>query len=135
MKKLILPVIAIALLAWALLVPVAPTVSLVQGLTTLPPDGLELIMFAVTAALAWLLLKLGELVGSDLASYIQPLAVVIAPILVTIAEKYLGMIPSTYDAIVITLIHLLWLAVGSVGAYLITQRLKNKKVTTLLSPQ
>jgi len=122
--------IAVLAVAVAMVVfPLAPvtTNALAQGLVGLPEEGLQLVLFLVTAGVAYLLLQLGVLLGLDLSGYVQPIVAIVAPILVAFIEKYLGMIPPVYDNVVLTIIHLIVLLVGSIGTVLLFKRRSNLK--------
>lgn len=86
-----------------------------NSLAKLPDEGGLLIMSLLTAGVGWVLLQLGTALGVDLKGYIQPVTVVLAPILITVIENYLNLIPSIYDNVVTTVIHLIVLIVGMVG--------------------
>lgn len=103
-----------------------------QGLAQLPDEGRNLVMILVTAAVTWALLQLSLAVGLDLSGYAAPIAAVLSPILVTIIESYLNLIPPIYDNIVLTIIHLLVLLLGSIGAYVATLRVKERQSKQLL---
>jgi len=105
----------------------------VQGLAQLPDEGKTLIMVLLTSALTWLLLQAGKLIPIDLSGYGAPLAAALAPVIIAAIEYYLGMIPSTFDSIVLTVIHLIILLVGSVGAFVITSRVKRRDTKNLLA--
>lgn len=97
----------------------APQGALAQGLVSLPDDASVLILSLVTAGLAWLLVKV------NMGAYTQALAAVIAPMIVTAIETFLGTIPPVFDNLVLSLLHLLVLFVsGSVGAFLLFKRAK-----------
>jgi hypothetical protein len=97
----------------------APTVA---GLAQLPEEGSILVFTLVTALVTFLLLKLSEWTGQDLAGYANAIAAGIAPIFVTLIESYLNLIPPIFDNIVLTVIHLIVLLVGSIGTFFIFKR-------------
>ena len=99
-----------------------------NSLAKLPDEGGLLLTSLLTAGVGWVLLQLGTSLGVDLKGYIQPVTVVLAPILITIIENYLNLIPSVYDNIVITVIHLIVLAVGMVGWNFLFKRAASPKV-------
>ena len=101
-----------------------------QSLIALPDEASLLIVMLVTSAVAWLLLKLSTLLKFDLGGYVQPIVAVVAPILITLIESYLQLIPPALDNVVLTVIHLIVLLVGSVGAFILFKRRASK---TLLS--
>lgn len=121
--------LAMFLLVAVALVACAP-VS--QGLVALPGEGKTLILTLVSAALTWLLLKVSELLKIDLSGYAAPLAAAVAPLLITIAEFYLGMIPAQYDSLVETIIHFVVLLIGSVGSFVIVGKVKAGQTRGLL---
>lgn len=97
----------------------APSVA---GLAQLPDEGRILIFTLVTAGVTWLLLKLSEVTGQGLGGYANAIATAIAPILVTLIESWLNLIPPAFDNIVLTLIHLVVLLVGSIGTFFLFKR-------------
>lgn len=98
------------------LAPVANT------LVALPDDAATLIAALVTAGLAWLLLKI------NLGQYTQVLAAAISPIIITLVEGWLGVIPPVFDNLVLSLLHLLVLFIGgSIGAFLFVKRANQPK--------
>lgn len=127
MKK-IAPFLFVLLLAACVAVPaVAPSNTLAQGLVGLPEDATTLILALVTAGVAFVLTKV------NMGQFTQPLAAAIAPILVVVIENLLGMIPPSFDNIVLAVIHWLVLFVsGSVGALVIAKKVGRKEVKTLL---
>lgn len=92
------------------------------GLQQLPDEGRALVFMIVTAGVTWALLKLGEVLKIDLSGWSNTIAAVLAPVLVAILERYLQLIPSVFDNIVLTIIHLIVLLVGSLGTIWIVQR-------------
>ena len=105
----------------------------VQGLVGLPDEAKDLIMVLLTSGLTFLLLQLGKLIPIDLSGYGAPLAAALAPIVIAVLEYYLGMIPSTFDSIVLTIIHLIVLLVGSIGTIVVFNRVKRKDTKNLLA--
>ena len=97
----------------------ATTTSTLQQL---PPEGSNLVMILVTAAVSWAILQLGALFKVDFSGYIGVIAAALAPIVVTLVESYLQLIPPAFDNIVLTVIHLIVLAVGSLGTFWVFQR-------------
>jgi hypothetical protein len=87
------------------------------------PDEAQLMIFTLlTAAVTWVLLKLSEVFKVDLKGYANAIAAALAPILVTLFESWLKLIPSIYDNVVLTIIHLIVLLVGSLGTFWLVQR-------------
>lgn len=127
MKKIV-PFLFVLLLAACVAVPaVAPSNTLAQELVGLPEDATTLILALVTAGAAFVLTKV------NMGQFTQPLAAAIAPILVVVIENLLGMIPPSFDNIVLAVIHWLVLFVsGSVGALVIAKKVGRKEVKTLL---
>ena len=108
--------------------------SFSQSLVGLPEEGLQLVLFVVTAAVAYLLLQLGAALGLDLSGYVQPVVAIVAPILVTFIEKYLALIPPSLDNVVLTIIHLIVLLVGgSIGTLVAFNRLRKQQAKQLLA--
>lgn len=99
---------------------------------SLPDEAKLLILSLITAGVTWLLLQLGALLKVDLSGYIQPIAAALAPIVVTVIENYLKLIPPAFDDVVLTIIHLLVLLLGSIGAWMLFKRVKNKETKALL---
>jgi hypothetical protein len=131
-KKLILPVailVALIILVFVLVFYPAPA----QGLAGLPEEGSLLVWTLVTAAVTWALVQIGAALNINLGGYVQPIAAILAPILITLIEKYLALIPSTFDSIALTIIHLIVLAIGSVGTLIILKKVKAKETPTLLA--
>jgi hypothetical protein len=114
MKKLSVFVLSIVLLAAC-----APTA---QGLAQLPDEGRLLVLMLVTAGVTWVLLKLSMAFHIDLSGYTNAIAAVLAPIVVVAIETYLRLIPSVFDNLVLSIIHLLVLLVGSVGTFFLFKR-------------
>lgn len=120
----------VAILAMVLLSACAPTV---QGLVGLPDDAKLLVMTLVTAGLAALLLWLGNLAGLELGGWVQPLAAVIAPLIITVIEHFLGMIDPIFDAVLLTVIHYLVLLLGGIGSVVLFRRVKDQQTKALLA--
>lgn len=106
--------------AFALVACAPPAAA--QGLQNLPEEGSLLIFTLVTAGVTWLLLKLSEVTGFDFKGYANSIAMVLAPILVALVESWLQVIPPVFDNVVLTVIHLIVLLAGSVGAFFIFKR-------------
>lgn len=126
-------VVATFLVGCVALPAVAPTNPLAVYLVSLPDEARVLIETLVTAAVTWLLLQLSTAIGLDLSGYIQPFVAVISPFLITLLEYLLGMIPATYDSLVLAVIHLVVLLVSSLGVYGIFAKARAKKVHALLT--
>lgn len=94
----------------------------VQGLAQLPDEGRQLVFILLSAAITFLLLKLSEVTGVDLKGYAPVIATALAPVIVTLIEAGLQLIPSIFDNIVLTLIHLVVLLVGSLGTFFLVRR-------------
>lgn len=94
----------------------------VQGLAQLPDEGRNLVFILLSAALTWLLLKLSELTGIDLNGYAPAVATALAPVVITIIESGLQLIPPIFDNVVLTVIHLIVLLVGSLGTFFLVRR-------------
>jgi len=106
-------------LGMVLLVACAPTA---QGLAQLPDEGRLLVLMLVTAGVTWALLKLSFAFHVDLSGYANVIAATLAPIIVVVIEIYLRLIPSVFDNLVLSIIHLLVLLVGSVGTFFLFKR-------------
>lgn len=124
-KRLVVPVAVIVLVLLSL---VNQAQSAVQGLAQLPDEGRLLVLSLVTAAVTWALLQISKIFGIDFSGYATAIAAVLAPLLITVIEGYLNLIPRIFDNLVLSVIHLLVLLIGSVGALLL---LKKKAVPTL----
>jgi hypothetical protein len=111
-------VLLITLLA-LVLAACAPVASFMGPL---PQEGQLLILTLVTAGVTWVLLKLSMVFKLDLSGYANMIAAALAPILVTLIETYLKLIPPVFDNVVLTIIHLIVLLVGSLGVFWISQR-------------
>ena len=93
-----------------------------QGLMELPDEGRLLVLMLITAGVTWLLLKLSEVFKIDLSGYANAIAAAIAPILITLIEAGLRLIPPIFDNLVLSIIHLIVLLVGSIGAFFLFKR-------------
>lgn len=125
MKK-IAPVLLLALL-------LSGCATSVQGLVGLPAEARILVMTLVTAGFTALLLVMSNLLKINLGGYVEPLAAIFAPIVITFLEKWLGMIPTAYDSLVLTVIHFIVLLIGSIGTVIIVRRVQNQNTQSLLS--
>ena len=94
----------------------------VHPLAALPDEGRLLVLIAVTAGVNWLLLKGSIVFKVDLSGHVGAVAAALSPVLITLIEAGLKLIPSIFDNIVLTVIHLLVLLVGSVGAFFLLRR-------------
>lgn len=120
MKKVIAFLFVFLLAACVAVPAIAPTNSLAQTLVGLPEDAQTLILALVTAGVAFLLTKV------NMGQFTQPLAAALAPILILVVENFLGMIPPSFDNIVLAVIHWIVLFVsGSVGAFMLFKRGRN----------
>lgn len=127
MKKTLLFLCLFLLAACVASPAVAPTNTLAQSLIGLPDDAKTLILAFVTAGVAFLLSKV------NMGQFTQPLAAALAPILILVLENLLGLIPPSFDNIVLAVIH--WIVLffsGSVGALIVVKRLGMKKTRSLL---
>jgi hypothetical protein len=115
-------VFPVALVIVVFLMACSPAQAAVAPLMELPDEGRLLILSLLTAGVTWLLLKASELFKVDLSGYANAVAVGLAPIIVTIIERWLQLIPPAFDNIVLTIIHLLVLLVGSLGTFFLFQR-------------
>jgi hypothetical protein len=91
-------------------------------LAGLPDDAQVLIFSLITAGVTWLLLKASEFFKIDLSGYANAAAAAIAPILIAIIESWLGLIPPVFDNLVLSIIHLIVLLIGSLGAFFLFKR-------------
>ena len=97
-----------------------------QGITgwlvALPDEGRALVLALVTAGVLWALLQLSAVIKIDLSGYANMIAAVLAPLLVTVIESYLQLIPPIFDDLVLTVIHFIVLLIGSLGVFWIAKR-------------
>lgn len=89
---------------------------------SLPDDAKALILQGVTAAVLWVLLLLGGWFKIELGGYANAIAAALAPVVVVVIESYLQLIPPVFDNVVASVIHLIVLLVGSLGAVWLVQR-------------
>ena len=94
----------------------------VQGLVALPDEARLLVLSLFTAGVTWVLLWLSMRFGVDLAGYANAIAAALAPVIITLIELWLKTIPPAFDNIVLTIIHLLVLLIGSLGAFFLFKR-------------
>src|SRR3990172_10516071 len=94
----------------------------VQGLVALPDEARLLVLSLFTAGVTWVLLWLSMRFGVDLAGYANAIAAALAPVIITLIELGLKAIPPAFDNIVLTIIHLLVLLIGSLGAFFLFKR-------------
>jgi len=94
----------------------------VQGLTQLPDEGRQLVFILLAAGVTYLLLQLSALTGIDLKGYAPAIATALGPVIITILESYLQLIPPAFDNFVLTIIHLIVLLVGSLGTFFLVRR-------------
>jgi len=105
-----------------LLTACSPAQGITNGLQQLPDEGRLLVFMLLTAGVTWLLLKASVVFKVDLSGYANAVAAAVAPILITLIEVGLKLIPPVFDNIVLTIIHLIVLAVGSIGAFFLFKR-------------
>ena len=91
-------------------------------LQQLPDDGRNLVFILATAGVTWLLLKISELTKVDLSGHAGAVAAAVAPVLITLIEAGLQLIPPIFDNLVLSIIHLIVLLVGSLGTWFLIQR-------------
>lgn len=95
---------------------------MLQGLIALPDEARLLILSLITAGVMWVLLWLSARFGVDLSGWANAVAAALAPIIITVIESWLQLIPPAFDNIVLTIIHLLVLLIGSLGAFFLFKR-------------
>lgn len=105
-----------------LLTACAPAAGAVAPLLELPDEGRILVLSLVAAGVTWVLLKLSEVFKIDLSGWANAVAAALAPILITIIESGLQLIPPIFDNLVLSIIHLLVLLVGSLGTFFLVKR-------------
>lgn len=93
-----------------------------QFMGPLPEEAQLLILSLITAGMTWVLLQLSAVFKIDLSGYANMIAAVLAPIIVTLIESWLQLIPPVFDNIVLTVIHLIVLLAGSLGVIWVAQR-------------
>jgi|SRR3972149_684306 len=101
------------------------------ALVALPDEARLLVLSLITAGLTWVLLVLSAKLGIDLSGYAQPIAAVLAPIVITVVESYLQLIPPVFDDVVLAVIHLLVLLLGSLGSFVVYSLVRRPKAFTL----
>jgi len=104
------------------LVACSPARAAVAPLMELPDEGRLLVLTLLTAGVTWLLLKASIVFKVDLSGHAAAVAAALAPILITLIEAGLRLIPPVFDNIVLTIIHLIVLLVGSIGTFFLFQR-------------
>ena len=105
-----------------LLTACAPAAGAVAPLLQLPDEGRLLVLSLVTAGVTFALLKLSDVFKIDLSGWSNAVAAALAPILITLIESGLQLIPPIFDNLVLSIIHLLVLLVGSLGAFFLAKR-------------
>lgn len=95
---------------------------LFQNFVPLPDEAKVLILSLLTAGVTWLLLKLSALTGVQLSGWANAVAAALAPIVVTLFEAGLKLIPPIFDNIVLSVIHMIVLLIASLGAFWLFQR-------------
>jgi len=121
MKKIIL-ILVVFFLAGCVAVPaVSPPTVLGQRLVALPEEGRLLISALLTTVLTFLLLKI------NMGNLTQPIVAILAPIIITFAERWLQTIPPIQDNLVLSIIHVIVLALTSFGTYLLVKRAKTPR--------
>ncbi len=128
-NKIVLPILILLLLVAFAFLYQAPA----QGLQQLPEEGSLLVLMLVSAAVTWALVELGTVLGIDLGGYVAPIAAVLSPLIITLIEGYLQLIPPIFDNLVLSIIHLIVLAVGSIGTLIAIRRTKEKDTKALLA--
>lgn len=114
--------LTLVLLSAFILAGCAAAQGFVHPLVGLPDEGRLLVLIAVTAGVNWLLLKGSIIFKVDLSGHVSVVAAALAPIIITLIEAGLKLIPSMFDNIVLTIIHLIVLLVGSVGTFFLIRR-------------
>lgn len=89
---------------------------------TLPDEAKLLILSLVTGVVTFVLLKLSEVFKIDLSGWANTIAAVLAPVIITIIEAYLQLIPPIFDNLVLSIIHLIVLLLSSLGVFWLVQR-------------
>lgn len=112
-------IVVFVLLAALVLTGCAPAVA---NLTKLPDEASVLLFTLLTAGVTWLLLKVSVVLKIDLSGYTAAIVAIIGPILVTLIEGWLQLIPPAFDNLVLTVIHFLVLLLGSIGVFVIGRR-------------
>jgi hypothetical protein len=88
---------------------------MIQAFVTLPDDAKLLILLGITSLLTALFAFAFTKWGLDLRGYIPELAAILAAIVVTIIEFGLKLLTFIPDEILLTIIHLIVLALGGYG--------------------
>ena len=113
---------AVVFMFMLLITACAPAAGAVAPLLELPDEGRLLVLSLVTAGATWVLLKLSDVFKIDLSGWSNAVAAALAPILVTLIEAGLQLIPPILDNLVLSIIHLLVLLVGSLGVFFVAKR-------------
>jgi len=111
--------ILFVLLSMLILAACAAPATLTQTLTQVPTELQTLIATLLTAGLTWLVLQIK---GIDLSGYVPAIVAAISPILITLIQGWLGLIPPVYDELVLAIIHVIVVGLGSLGALLLAKR-------------
>lgn len=126
MKKIFWILLTVFVLVGCVAVPaVNPPTALGQSLVALPEEATLLIWSLLTALLTFLLLKI------NMGQLTQPIVAIIAPLIITFVESFLQTIPSVFDNLILSIIHVIVLALTSLGTYMLFKRAKTPK--TILS--
>lgn len=124
MKRLMLFVlllVVVTLTACVAIPSVNPPTALGQALVALPEEATLLISALLTSVLTFLLLKV------NMGALTQPIVAVIAPMIITFFESLLQTIPPVFDNLVLSIIHVIVLAITSYGTYVLAMRAKAPK--------
>lgn len=117
MKKVLPLLLLVLVLAACVAVPaVNPPTALGQGLVALPDEASLLIASLLTAVLSFFLLKV------NMGQLTQPIVAVVAPMIIMFIESYLQTIPPVFDNLVLSIIHVLVLAITSYGTFILFRR-------------
>lgn len=100
--------------------------TLTQSLAVVPTELQTLIAALLTAGLTWLVLQIKSI---DLSGYIPPVVAAISPIIISLIQGWLGLIPTVYDDLVLAVIHMIVVGLGSLGALLFVKRKVRQSLT------
>jgi hypothetical protein len=124
MKKIV--VLLFVAVMFATLAACSAPAGLTQTLTVVPTELQTLIAALLTAGLTWLVLQIKAI---DLSSYVPAVVAAISPILITLIQGWLGLIPTVYDDLVLAVIHMIVVGLGSLGALLFVKRKVRQSLT------
>jgi hypothetical protein len=106
-----------------------------SSLVGLPDDARTLVLMLVTAGLTWLVAQIFMLTKINFSGYVEPLALVIAGVIVTFIEQGLAAIPPIFDNLVLSIIHVIVLALGGGLTIVLVRSARAGTTRQLLKPK